>query len=214
MSKNFQELHDDHYDFEKGRLDEHVGDNPLEIFAIWYNEAIENKVLSANTMSVNTVSSSGQPSSRMVYLKDVEDGNFRFFTNYNSQKGKDIEGNNRVGLLFYWSELERQVRISGLATKSTKAISEAYFKRRPLNSQIGAWASNQSEELKSREDLENKADELSKKFGSNVPLPPHWGGYDVEALQIEFWQGRKSRLHDRILFEKVNGAWTKKRLNP
>ena len=196
-------------------------ESPFIQFAEWLKAAADNPVIvEANAMVLSTVDGN-QPSSRTVLLKDVTD-RFTFFTNYNSRKGKEIERNSFVSLLFPWYAMERQVIVLGSAKKIDRNESEKYFATRPWSSQIGAWASHQSDDLSSREELENRFSEFASKFpeGSSVPTPPHWGGFEVVPTSIEFWQGRYSRLHDRIRYlpESVgtseSSKWTWKRINP
>lgn len=189
--------------------------NPMEQFDVWFKEAVDAKLLDPSAVSVTTVSSKGKPSTRIVYLRGESDDGFIFYTNYNSEKGKDIEQNNQVALNFFWGELNRQVRVEGVVEKITDEASDAYFNKRPRESQIGAWASNQSELLLNREALEAKVVYFTDKFkGSEVPRPSHWGGYIVKPNQLEFWQGRPSRLHDRIVYVNSNGDWKQSRISP
>lgn len=189
--------------------------NPIKQFTIWLAEAAANPmVVEANAMVLSTVSD-GAPSSRTVLLKDVSEAGFTFFTNYQSKKSKDISSNSNVSLLFPWYPMERQVKIVGSATKVSAAESDSYFATRPWSSQIGAWASNQSEPLTSREELEALYKEYSAKYpeGTSVPRPPHWGGFLVTPTIIEFWQGRYSRLHDRIRYTRETN-WKIQRIFP
>ena len=189
--------------------------NPIKQFTIWLAEAAANPmVVEANAMVLSTVSN-GAPSSRTVLLKDVSEAGFTFFTNYQSKKSKDISSNSNVSLLFPWYPMERQVKIVGSATKVSAAESDSYFATRPWSNQIGAWASNQSEPLTSREELEALYKEYSTKYpeGTSVPRPPHWGGFLVTPTVIEFWQGRYSRLHDRIRYTRETN-WKIQRIFP
>jgi pyridoxamine 5'-phosphate oxidase len=189
--------------------------NPIKQFSIWLAEAAANPmVVEANAMVLSTVSD-GAPSSRTVLLKDVSEAGFTFFTNYQSKKSKDISSNSNVSLLFPWYPMERQVKIVGSATKVSESESDSYFATRPWSSQIGAWASNQSEPLTSREELESLYKEYAAKYpeGTSVPRPPHWGGFLVTPTIIEFWQGRYSRLHDRIRYTRETN-WKIQRIFP
>jgi pyridoxamine 5'-phosphate oxidase len=189
--------------------------NPIKQFTIWLAEAAANSmVVEANAMVLSTVSD-GAPSSRTVLLKDVSEAGFTFFTNYQSKKSKDISSNSNVSLLFPWYPMERQVKIIGSATKVSESESDSYFATRPWSSQIGAWASNQSEPLTSREELESLYKEYAAKYpeGTSVPRPPHWGGFLVTPTIIEFWQGRYSRLHDRIRYTRETN-WKIQRIFP
>jgi pyridoxamine 5'-phosphate oxidase len=202
---------------EAGLLESALPKDPVELFNSWLLEAAANEVvIEANAMVLST-SIDNRPSSRTVLLKDLTKDGFTFFTNYESRKAKQISTNQNVSLLFPWYPLERQVIVIGTATKNAKSESEKYFASRPRGSQIGAWASMQSEELTSREELENKYAELEKKWpeGTTVPMPDHWGGYVVLPTSIEFWQGRYSRLHDRIRYMRSeNNDWQIKRIYP
>jgi pyridoxamine 5'-phosphate oxidase len=202
---------------EVGLLESALPKDPVELFNTWLLEAAGNDVVvEANAMVLSTVIDN-QPSSRTVLLKDLSKDGFTFFTNYGSRKAKQISANQNVSLLFPWYPLERQVIVLGSASKISKSDSENYFASRPRGSQIGAWASMQSEELSSREELENKYAELEKKWpeGTLIPMPEHWGGYVVLPTSIEFWQGRYSRLHDRIRYVRSeNNDWQIKRIYP
>lgn len=199
----------------KSLAEDDVDQNPVHQFEIWFDEAIKSEVKEPNAMSLGTVSEDGKPSIRIVLLKGVENGKFSFFTNYNSQKGGDIAGNPHVSLMFFWPELERQVRIDGIASKLSEEASTAYFHSRPAGSQIGALASPQSQVISGRKELEDREKELTVKYeGKIIPKPAHWGGYQVEASYFEFWQGRSSRLHDRIRYVKNGDDWQIERLAP
>lgn len=189
--------------------------NPMELFSTWMSEAINAHVNDATAMSLSTVNANGFPESRIVLLKDYGEKGFTFFTNYSSAKGKSIEETNKVSLHFYWSELERQIRITGTATKTTYEISLKYFNSRPLGSQIAAIISDQSKEVHSRIILEERYKALQNSLNGSPPkCPSNWGGYIVKPIKIEFWQGRRNRLHDRFLYENNSGKWSIKQLAP
>ncbi|MGC4021187.1 MAG: pyridoxamine 5'-phosphate oxidase [Cyclobacteriaceae bacterium] len=204
-------------DYSKSSLDiTSVDKNPLTQFTRWFEEALKSEVDEPNAFTLSTVSEDGRPSGRIVLLKGVESGKFIFYTNYQSSKGKELENNPACALTFFWPELERQVRIEGVASKIDTSLSEKYFQSRPRESQIGAWASPQSAVISDREILDARVKELQKKFDGvdKLPKPNQWGGYEVEPNEIEFWQGRPNRLHDRIVFYKVDAVWQVHRLAP
>lgn len=203
-------------DFCKQELSpEQCHQDPYQQFERWLHEAIDAQVPEPTAMHLATVDGDGRPSARLVLLKAVEQQQFVFYSNYLSRKGEQLAHNPFVALTFFWPELERQVRIEGRAEKVPAAVSDAYFASRPYTSRIGAWASLQSTELDSKATLVKRAAELSLKYLSDVPRPPHWGGYAVNAERIEFWQGRPSRLHDRVLYTRADdGQWTRARLYP
>jgi pyridoxamine 5'-phosphate oxidase len=189
--------------------------DPIAQFRQWFDAAMAVRVLDPNAMSIATVGADGQPSLRTVLLKYYDASGFVFYTNLESRKAREIDGNPRVALLFYWAELSRQVRITGLAGKTTAAESLRYFLTRPRDSQIGAWVSAQSSVISGRGLLESKFMELKQKFAAGqVPLPSFWGGYRVEPETLEFWQGRESRLHDRFLYTRSADGWSIARLAP
>jgi pyridoxamine 5'-phosphate oxidase len=199
-------------------LNEHdIEQNPFTQFSKWFEEARAGGGMEANAMTLSTVNPDGMPSARIVLLKDMDERGFVFYTNYNSAKGQAIAANPRVCLNFFWGEFERQVRISGTAEKVSREESEAYFRTRPVESRLGALASEQSSVIESREVLEERFRALQEEYSGNedaIPLPPHWGGYRVTPHEIEFWQGRVGRLHDRIVFTKHGNAWTISRRSP
>lgn len=192
-----------------------VDSNPIVQFEKWFKQAVDSKVNEPNAMTVCTVNKDGLPSARIVLLRNFNETGFVFYTNYNSRKGREIAKNKACCFLFFWPELERQVRIEGILKKQTKEESDAYFNSRPRGSKLGAWTSEQSAVVDSREALDKAYLEMDEKFeGEEVPRPEHWGGYVLEPNTIEFWQGRPSRLHDRLLFTKLADEWTTERLAP
>ncbi len=203
-------------DYKLKSLDEKdVAPDAINQFTNWWNEALDSSIDEVNAMTLATASKEGMPSARIVLLKGYTESGFVFFTNYNSKKGKDIAENNHATLLFFWKKLERQVNISGIIEKISDEESDAYFYSRPLGSRIGAWSSPQSKVIDDRQVLEDNAAKYTEQFGKNVPRPPYWGGYIVKPQRIEFWQGRPSRLHDRILYTLTDkGTWQIERLAP
>lgn len=192
-----------------------VAESPIEQFAIWFRQALASDLPDANAMTLATATASGKPSARIVLLKGFDESGFRFYTNYESRKGRELDQNPQASLCFYWAELERQIRIEGTVEKMSSEASAEYFSKRPRLSQLGAWASSQSEQVPSREALEEKFEEMKARFeGKEIPLPDFWGGFELNPHYIEFWQGRPSRLHDRIAYEKEDSAWSIKRLSP
>ena len=194
-----------------------VDANPIRQLQACYDEVRAQGVSEqdAISMTLATATPDGNPDARIVLLKSFDDYGFVFYTNYQSRKGKELAENPRGCLLFYWSKLWRQVRIEGAVEKVSEEESEAYFQSRPLGSKIGAWASNQSEVIASREILEARFAELQKRFGDKVPRPPHWGGYRLRPHTIEFWQGQENRLHDRLCYRlQEDGSWVIERLGP
>lgn len=204
-------------DYRKATLDvSSVDRNPVTQFEKWFGEALEAEVTEPNAMNIATVNSHGTPSARMVLLKGIENNRFVFYTNYQSKKGKELEDNPACALTFFWPELERQVRIEGVAARVNAELSDGYFKSRPRESQLGAWASPQSIMIESRAILEARYRAMESKFKDSpiLPRPHQWGGFEVEPFEIEFWQGGPGRLHDRIQYVKVENVWKIYRLAP
>lgn len=212
-----QEIFNLRIDFALSTLDEKkISADPFKQFNKWMKNALTAKVNEPTAMTLSTANKKGIVDSRIVLLRDLDKKGFNFFTNYKSAKAKEMKENRHVSLNFFWPELQRQIRIRGVIEKLPEKASERYFASRPRESQVGAWASNQSEVLADRQELESRFEKLFSQFdGKKVPRPKHWGGYRVKPLEIEFWQGRPSRLHDRLLFKKSrSGKWTLSRLNP
>ncbi|HKP87651.1 MAG TPA: pyridoxamine 5'-phosphate oxidase [Blastocatellia bacterium] len=197
-------------------IESNVDRNPFKQFAKWYADAVESGLKLPNAMTLATATRDGKPSARMVLLKGFDDRGFTFYTNYESRKGRELEENPYAALVFYWPEFDRQVRITGTVTKTTREDSESYFRTRPVDSQLGAWASDQSRVIGSREVLEGRMRELMAEYeGGEVPLPPYWGGYRLAPAEIEFWQSRPGRLHDRLRYSlQPGGEWLIERLSP
>ncbi|WER45087.1 pyridoxamine 5'-phosphate oxidase [Cupriavidus sp. WKF15] len=192
-----------------------VAADPIAQFKRWFDEAVTAKLPEPNAMTLATVGADGQPSARIVLLKGMDDKGFTFFTNYESRKGLDLAANPRAALLFHWVQLERQVRVEGHVEKVDDDESDAYYATRPLGSRLGAWASEQSREVAGRDVLEQRESEYRAKFGENPPRPAHWGGYRLVPTALEFWQGRPSRLHDRIAYRlDAADGWKIVRLSP
>lgn len=203
-------------EYQLAGLDEaDLAPDPFTMFGRWFDAAREAGVLEPNAMTLSTASPDGIPSARVVLLKGLTDHGFVFFTNYESRKGRELAANPHCGLLFCWYELQRQVRIEGAASRIPRPDTEAYFVGRPRDSQIGAWASPQSSVVASRAELEQAYAELEQRFeGADVPCPPHWGGYLVSPERVEFWQGRRSRMHDRLQYRREGTRWVVERLAP
>lgn len=198
-----------------GLLERDVDPDPIKQFTRWFDEALKAGIEEANAMTLATASPDGQPDARIVLLKQVDARGFAFFTNYESAKGEHLAANPRAALVFFWHELERQVRVSGTVERVSRAESKEYFHSRPPGSQLGAWVSQQSRVIPGRSVLESKLKALEHRYeGKTVPLPPHWGGYMVTPVTIEFWQGRPKRLHDRLRYSRRDEGWKIERLAP
>jgi pyridoxamine 5'-phosphate oxidase len=213
MNKNIADIRKD---YRLHSLDESdAAADAIEQFTRWWNDAVDSEIIEVNAMTLATATKAGKPSARIVLLKGFDERGFVFFTNYNSHKGKELEENAYAALVFFWKEIERQIRIEGVVEKTTAAESNAYFLSRPEGSRIGAWASPQSSVIESREILEKSVFSYTNEFKNNITRPQHWGGYRVMPLKIEFWQGRSNRLHDRLEYTKTTeGSWKVERLAP
>lgn len=196
-------------------LESNVEADPFKQFQKWFERALAAGSKLPNAMTLATATARGVPSARMVLLKDFDERGFVFYTNYESDKGRELDENPVAALVFYWAELDRQVRVTGPVTKTSGQESDEYFHTRPIDSQLGAWASNQSRVIAGRDVLEKRMEEMASKYeGKTVPLPPYWGGYRVSPTVIEFWQNREGRLHDRIRYRLADGRWLIERLSP
>ena len=215
MSKHIGRLKNEHKDFDLNKSNDDMGEDPVVVFKRWFDEACNAKIPEPNAFCLSTVNIIlNQPSSRIVYLKDLRNKELVFYTNYESDKGKEIEDNLNVSMLFFWPEMERQVRIQGKAYKISNEESDAYFKTRPRSSQIGAWASRQSQRLDSSTELQERIAALEVKFSGEIPRPEFWGGYSVKPTLFEFWQGKPSRLHERLVYTLENESWISFTKNP
>ena len=204
------------FDFTDGEMSkEKLPDSPQKLFEIWIENAKGNKVAEYNAMVLSTLGMNDRISSRIVYVRGITEDGIIFFTNYLSRKGVEAIEHDYVSVNFFWRELEQQIRIEGRIQKVDESVSDEYFNNRPRKSQIGAWASNQSEDIPNRDHLENRVVELERKYeGKDVPRPPHWGGYIIVPDYYEFWQGRASRLHDRLVYSLTENGWNLKRIAP
>lgn len=191
-----------------------VADDPMTQFAVWFDDAVSAEVPEPNAMVLATASAGGRPSARTVLLKGADEQGFTFFTNYESRKGRDLAENPRAALVFPWHVISRQVRVEGRVRRLSREDTATYFQSRPYGSRIGAWASRQSAVVRSREDLENRYRELAERWPEDPPVPDFWGGYVVVPSEIEFWQGRGDRMHDRLRYRRAGDGWTVERLAP
>ena len=192
-----------------------VAADPIAQFLAWFDDARAAELREPNAMTLATATPDGAPSARIVLLKGVDERGFVFYTDYRSRKGDELAANPRAALVFHWAELERQVRVTGTVSRVSREESEAYYRTRPVGSRIGAWASHQSRPIAGRAELEAREAELARRYADgDVPLPPHWGGYRVAPETVEFWQGRPSRLHDRLRYVREDGGWRVERLSP
>lgn len=203
-------------EYARETLSEHdVLADPIAQFRLWFDQAVAAQVPEPNAMALATSGAEQQPTARIVLLKGVDERGFVFFTDYRSRKGEDLAANAKAGLCFYWGELERQVRIDGASERITREESAEYFRTRPRGSQLGAWTSQQSSVLASRDTLESALHDTAARFGDkDVPLPDHWGGFRIAPSELEFWQGRANRLHDRVRYRRHGDTWRVERLSP
>lgn len=212
LTEKIERLRGEHDDVPLRRAE--LADDPLQQFAAWLADALEAHPGWPNSMTLATADASGHPSARTVLLKGVDEGGFTFFTNYGSRKAADLDVNPHAALVFYWPALERQVRVTGPVVKLSRSESKEYFDTRPRASRLGAWASHQSSEIASRKELEERVAGFDRRFGEDVPLPEHWGGYRLTPVEIEFWKARADRLHDRFVYRRAGDVWQIARLSP
>ncbi len=212
-----ENITDSRHSYEKGELDERTASNdPFDQFRLWLDEALATEGLpEPNAVTVATVSASGQPSARVVLLRGFDRRGFVFFTNYESRKGREIDGQPKAGMLFFWAQLERQIRIEGSVERLSSDESDAYFARRPRGHRLSAWASPQSAVVPARTTLETRMIDAEQRFGDvDIPRPPYWGGFRVIPNAFEFWQGRRNRVHDRLAYTLEGTTWKRERLAP
>jgi len=215
LSQQASHIADIRRDYRMAALDEAMaGDDPLQLFNTWFAEAETAAIDEVNAMVLATSDAEGKAHARIVLLKGLDTNGFVFFTNYSSAKGQEIAANHNAALVFFWKELERQVRIEGQIEKISATDSDAYFQSRPADSRLGAWASEQSKPIADRQVLDDNYNNYKQKFGENIPRPEHWGGYRLVPETVEFWQGRSNRMHDRIRFRRQATSWAKERLAP
>ena len=211
-NKKLADIRGKYSEFELNK--ENIDKDPFKQFSLWMDDVLKMNIVEPNAMVLSTSDENNFPSSRVVLLKELKDGEFIFYTNYESKKGHDLSVNPQASLLFFWRELGRQIRISGTVTKTNREESENYFSSRPYESRISAWASKQSSIIPGRKFLEDKFKEIKKEYKKVVPLPSFWGGFKLSPIRFEFWQGRENRLHDRIIYIKEKDKWKTERLSP